>query len=109
MRTLPVGPSVELPLGPRSVRKVCQKGAGPPCEPCHWDPWWGSLWGHEPCEGRAGTDGDDDGDDGDDDNDDYDGGGDYDPADDGDDDDDDDDDAGGGDGGDHADNDEELM
>eukprot|EP00959_Pyramimonas_sp_CCMP1952_P062671 1310325-Pyramimonas_sp.AAC.1 len=36
MRTLPLAPSVELPMGPRSSSEVCRNGLRPPCEPCHW-------------------------------------------------------------------------
>ena len=53
MRALPLWPSVELPMGPRTVSGVRQNGAGPQCEPCHWDLRWSSLWGHETCEGCA--------------------------------------------------------
>ena len=84
MRTLALGPSVELPIGPRTVRGVRQNGAAVPCGPSHWGLRWSSLWGHEPCEGRGAHD--DDGDDHDDVDDD-----DGDDADDDDDDDDDDD------------------
>eukprot|EP00959_Pyramimonas_sp_CCMP1952_P032463 681321-Pyramimonas_sp.AAC.1 len=41
MRTLPLEPSVELPLGPRSA--VLAGGDAP----CHWSLRWSSVWGHE--------------------------------------------------------------
>ena len=59
MWTLPLGPSVELPKGPRHVWGVFQSGRGAACEVCHWDLRWSSLWGHETCEGCAKADGDD--------------------------------------------------
>ena len=43
MRVPPLGPSVELPMGPRNA----VLGAGDACEFRHWDLRWGSLWGHE--------------------------------------------------------------
>eukprot|EP00959_Pyramimonas_sp_CCMP1952_P428904 8983089-Pyramimonas_sp.AAC.1 len=87
----PLGPQVELPMGPRSAALGVEDACGHP----HWGRRWSSLWGHETPYGlwrtHAGTpldddDGDDDADDADDDDDD----------DDGDVDDDDDDDGGGG-------------
>ena len=81
MRTLPLGPGVELPMAPPSVRGCAETGVTPPCEPSHWglrrsSPWsyeawegcaetgvmppcepcrcgpaWSSLWGHERCDG----------------------------------------------------------
>ena len=53
MRTLPLEPSVELPMGPRTVWGVCPNGPEYACGPCHWSLRWGSLWGHEACEGCA--------------------------------------------------------
>eukprot|EP00959_Pyramimonas_sp_CCMP1952_P206074 4309267-Pyramimonas_sp.AAC.1 len=35
----------------QNVRGVCRAVA--PCEPCHWGLRWGSVWGHETCEGCA--------------------------------------------------------
>eukprot|EP00959_Pyramimonas_sp_CCMP1952_P099921 2089174-Pyramimonas_sp.AAC.1 len=46
MRTLPLEPSVELPVGPRTAVLNCVDA----CGPCHWGLRWSSLWGHEPCE-----------------------------------------------------------
>eukprot|EP00959_Pyramimonas_sp_CCMP1952_P282629 5907311-Pyramimonas_sp.AAC.2 len=43
MRTLSLRPSVELPVGPRSVWGVCRNYPRPTCEPCHWRLRWGSL------------------------------------------------------------------
>eukprot|EP00959_Pyramimonas_sp_CCMP1952_P231792 4844439-Pyramimonas_sp.AAC.1 len=43
MRAVPLGPSVELPMGPRSAAL----GGGTACGLCHWDLRWSSLWGHE--------------------------------------------------------------
>eukprot|EP00959_Pyramimonas_sp_CCMP1952_P196062 4099241-Pyramimonas_sp.AAC.1 len=43
MRVPPLGPSIELPTGPRNA----VLGAGTACEFCHWDLRWSSLWGHE--------------------------------------------------------------
>eukprot|EP00959_Pyramimonas_sp_CCMP1952_P164479 3438670-Pyramimonas_sp.AAC.1 len=43
MRTVPRGPSVELPMGPRSA----VLGGGTACGLRHWDLRWSSLWGHE--------------------------------------------------------------
>eukprot|EP00959_Pyramimonas_sp_CCMP1952_P452015 9463970-Pyramimonas_sp.AAC.1 len=43
MRAAPLGPSVELPLEPRSA----VLGGGDACELRHWDLRWSSLWGHE--------------------------------------------------------------
>ena len=43
MRTAPLGPSVELPLGPRNA----VLGGGDACGLRHWDLRWSSLWGHE--------------------------------------------------------------
>eukprot|EP00959_Pyramimonas_sp_CCMP1952_P355847 7452557-Pyramimonas_sp.AAC.1 len=43
MRTAPLGPSVELPPGPRSA----ELGGGSACEMRHWDLRRSSLWGHE--------------------------------------------------------------
>eukprot|EP00959_Pyramimonas_sp_CCMP1952_P391874 8212077-Pyramimonas_sp.AAC.1 len=34
-RTLPLRPSAELPVGPRTVRVVCRNGRGIACELCH--------------------------------------------------------------------------
>ena len=51
MRTLPLGSSVELPMGPRTVRGVCQNWAVAPCGPSRWGLRWGSLCGNEPREG----------------------------------------------------------
>ena len=48
MRTLPLGPSVELPMGPRTVRGVSRNEPGDAFGPCHWGLRWSSLWGHEP-------------------------------------------------------------
>eukprot|EP00959_Pyramimonas_sp_CCMP1952_P367714 7702213-Pyramimonas_sp.AAC.1 len=72
MRTLLLGPSVELHVGPRSSSGVCQNGwrsphmrtlplgpsvvlpvgprtvAVPACGPCRWDLRLGSLWDHDP-------------------------------------------------------------
>ena len=82
MRTLPLGPSMELPMGPRNGRGgaegdpsthvnpatgafggapygIIKRVRGVPkstwdaCEPCHWGLRWSSLWGHEACEGCA--------------------------------------------------------
>eukprot|EP00959_Pyramimonas_sp_CCMP1952_P258634 5406526-Pyramimonas_sp.AAC.1 len=53
MRTMPLRPSVELPMGPRNVSGVCQSGGGAACEPCRWGRRWSSLWGHAACEGCA--------------------------------------------------------
>ena len=49
MRAPPLGPSVELPMGPRNAAL----GEGTACELRHWDLWWSSLRGHEACEGCA--------------------------------------------------------
>jgi len=84
MRTLLLGPSVELLVGPRkavlgggtacghchsglrwssllgheALYWACQSGAPPPCELRHWDLRWSSLWGHETlhwaCQNGAG-------------------------------------------------------
>eukprot|EP00959_Pyramimonas_sp_CCMP1952_P170193 3555531-Pyramimonas_sp.AAC.1 len=43
MRTAPLGPSVELPMGPRNAAL----GGGTACELRHWDLRWGPFWGHE--------------------------------------------------------------
>ena len=43
MRTAPMGPSAELPLGQRNAAP----GGGTACEPRHWGIRWSSLWGHE--------------------------------------------------------------
>ena len=43
MRVPPLGPSVELPMGPRNV----VLGARDAYEFRHWDLRWSSLWGHE--------------------------------------------------------------
>eukprot|EP00959_Pyramimonas_sp_CCMP1952_P011540 242000-Pyramimonas_sp.AAC.1 len=43
MRDPPLGPSVELPIGPRNAAL----GARTACEFRHWDLWWSSQWGHE--------------------------------------------------------------
>ena len=43
-RTLPLGPSVELLMGPRNAAL----GGGTACEPPHWGLRRSSLWGHEP-------------------------------------------------------------
>eukprot|EP00959_Pyramimonas_sp_CCMP1952_P400086 8382656-Pyramimonas_sp.AAC.1 len=43
MRTAPLRPSVELPIGPRSVIL----GGGGACEHRHRGLRWNSLWGHE--------------------------------------------------------------
>eukprot|EP00959_Pyramimonas_sp_CCMP1952_P103902 2172182-Pyramimonas_sp.AAC.1 len=43
MRTAPLEPSVELPLGPRSTAL----GGGDAHELRHWDLRWNSLWCHE--------------------------------------------------------------
>ena len=51
MRTLPLGPSVEIPMGPRTVRRVCRNGAGTACGPSSWGLRLSSLWDQEPCEG----------------------------------------------------------
>eukprot|EP00959_Pyramimonas_sp_CCMP1952_P231417 4837187-Pyramimonas_sp.AAC.1 len=45
MRMQPLGPSVELSMGPRSV----VLGGADACEPCHWGLRWSSRWGHETC------------------------------------------------------------
>ena len=57
MRALPLGPSVELPMGVRNVRGVCQSVPEYACGPCHWGLRWSSLWGHETCEGCAKVEG----------------------------------------------------
>ena len=49
VRTLPLGPSVELPMGPRSA----VLGRGTACDRGHWGLRRSSLWGREPCEGCA--------------------------------------------------------
>ena len=51
VRNLPLGPSVERPMGARNA----VLGGGDACEHPHWGLRWGSLWGHEACEGRAET------------------------------------------------------
>eukprot|EP00959_Pyramimonas_sp_CCMP1952_P120134 2511880-Pyramimonas_sp.AAC.1 len=43
MRAVPLGPSVELPIGLRSAAL----GGGTACGLCHWDLWRSSLWGYE--------------------------------------------------------------
>eukprot|EP00959_Pyramimonas_sp_CCMP1952_P285061 5960342-Pyramimonas_sp.AAC.1 len=43
MRTEPLGPSVELPLGPRNA----VLGEGDARGLRHWGLRWSSLWGHE--------------------------------------------------------------
>eukprot|EP00959_Pyramimonas_sp_CCMP1952_P212060 4437923-Pyramimonas_sp.AAC.1 len=43
MRTSPLGPSVELPMGPRSAVLT----GGNACEQRHWGVRWSSLWRHE--------------------------------------------------------------
>eukprot|EP00959_Pyramimonas_sp_CCMP1952_P004794 100636-Pyramimonas_sp.AAC.1 len=43
MRTPPVGPSVELPMGPR----IAALGEGTACEHPQWGLRWSSRWGHE--------------------------------------------------------------
>eukprot|EP00959_Pyramimonas_sp_CCMP1952_P223796 4679396-Pyramimonas_sp.AAC.2 len=42
MRTPPLGPSVEHPMGPR-IAVLTGRDA---CEHCHWGHRWSSLWGH---------------------------------------------------------------
>eukprot|EP00959_Pyramimonas_sp_CCMP1952_P131308 2745542-Pyramimonas_sp.AAC.1 len=53
MRTLPLGRSVELPIGPRTARGVRRPVAAVLCEACHWGFRWSSLRGHQSREGRA--------------------------------------------------------
>eukprot|EP00959_Pyramimonas_sp_CCMP1952_P352469 7384907-Pyramimonas_sp.AAC.1 len=43
MRTLPLEPSVDQPMGPRSA----VLGGGGACGHCHWSLRWSSLGGHE--------------------------------------------------------------
>ena len=43
MRAAALGPSVELPVGPRNA----VLGGADACEFRHWDRRWSSLWGHE--------------------------------------------------------------
>eukprot|EP00959_Pyramimonas_sp_CCMP1952_P172907 3613290-Pyramimonas_sp.AAC.1 len=43
MRPVPLEPSVELPMGPRSA----VLGGVDACGLCHWNLRWSSLWGHE--------------------------------------------------------------
>eukprot|EP00959_Pyramimonas_sp_CCMP1952_P304287 6368411-Pyramimonas_sp.AAC.1 len=43
MWTLPLGPSVELPTGPR----IATLGGGNACECSHWDLRRSSFWSHE--------------------------------------------------------------
>eukprot|EP00959_Pyramimonas_sp_CCMP1952_P262905 5497466-Pyramimonas_sp.AAC.1 len=49
MRTEPLGPSVELPMGPRSA----VMGGVDACGSRQWSLRWSPQWGHEACEGRA--------------------------------------------------------
>jgi len=56
MRTSPLGPSVELPMGPRNARGVCRNGRGDACGHLHWGLRWSSQWGHEAREGCAEID-----------------------------------------------------
>ena len=55
MRTQPLWPSVELPMGPRNP--VLRGGDA--CGHPYWDLRWSYLWGHETCDGD--DDDDDDG------------------------------------------------
>eukprot|EP00959_Pyramimonas_sp_CCMP1952_P268068 5605043-Pyramimonas_sp.AAC.1 len=43
MRAVALGPSVGLPMGPRSPAL----GVAGACGLRHWSLWWGTLWGHE--------------------------------------------------------------
>eukprot|EP00959_Pyramimonas_sp_CCMP1952_P401983 8423380-Pyramimonas_sp.AAC.1 len=43
MWTPPLGPSAQLPMGPRNAAL----GEGDARELRHWDLDWSSLWGHE--------------------------------------------------------------
>eukprot|EP00959_Pyramimonas_sp_CCMP1952_P355281 7441880-Pyramimonas_sp.AAC.1 len=61
MRAVALGPSVKLPMGPRNVHWVVHNA----CGRCHWGFRWSSLWGHKTfseCE-ETGDDDDGDGDD----------------------------------------------
>ena len=51
MRAAPLGPSVELPMGPRND----VPGGGDACGLHHWDLRWSSLWGHETCDVQKHT------------------------------------------------------
>eukprot|EP00959_Pyramimonas_sp_CCMP1952_P032776 687322-Pyramimonas_sp.AAC.1 len=43
MRPVPLEPSVELPVGPRSA----VLGRESACKQCRWGFRWSSIWGHE--------------------------------------------------------------
>eukprot|EP00959_Pyramimonas_sp_CCMP1952_P094563 1978072-Pyramimonas_sp.AAC.1 len=49
MRAAPLGPSVELNMGPRSA----VLGVGDACRLCHWGPQWSSLRATQRCAGRG--------------------------------------------------------
>ena len=51
--TLHQGPSVELPMGPRAVRGVCQIRRADACGLSPRGPRRSSMQGHELCEGGA--------------------------------------------------------
>eukprot|EP00959_Pyramimonas_sp_CCMP1952_P371023 7770276-Pyramimonas_sp.AAC.1 len=51
MRTPPLGPSLELPLGPRTAAL----GGGDACMCIHWGLPLNSLWGHEALYSVGGT------------------------------------------------------
>ena len=53
MRTVPLGPSAELPMGHEAGEGCAKMMAGPHANAAHWGLRWSSLWGHEPCEGCA--------------------------------------------------------
>eukprot|EP00959_Pyramimonas_sp_CCMP1952_P226037 4727067-Pyramimonas_sp.AAC.1 len=43
----------DSPMGPRSSWGACRNRRRPPCDFCHWDLTWSSLWGHVPRGGCA--------------------------------------------------------
>ena len=53
MQTLPLGPSVELPVEPLSASGRAVKVGPLPWGPCLRSLRWISAWGHETCEGHA--------------------------------------------------------
>eukprot|EP00959_Pyramimonas_sp_CCMP1952_P333228 6977546-Pyramimonas_sp.AAC.1 len=54
MQTVPLGHSVELPMGHKTCHVCAASGAGTPCGLCHWGlRWSSSLRGNETCEGCA--------------------------------------------------------
>ena len=44
MRGIPLGPSVDFPMGPHTPREACAKrGMDETCGPFHWDRRWSAL------------------------------------------------------------------